>query len=143
MFSCILREEGEAPLEVFASDLPEPRARRSGEESDGDGDAFPSWNDESAADPHAEVHEEEEAGPTAEPVTRSATDDEVGGSGSSRSGSRWPAAEEPVAKRSRSSTLPPSSLGRKKGPPPVVSGSVPPPFAFIIFCLFLFLPFCP
>ena len=115
IFACILREEGVAPLEVFAPDLPEPRARRSGEELDGDDDAFPSRNTEPAADPHAEVPEEEEAGTTAEPVTRSAMDGEAGGSVSSRSGA-----------------LPLSRLGRKKGPPPVVSGYISPP---ILRCL--------
>jgi len=137
IFACILREEGDAPLEVFAPDLPEPRARRSGEESDGDGDAFPGRNDEPVADPHAEVHEEE-ARPTVEPVTRSATDGEAGGSGSSHSGSRRPMAEEPAPKRGRTSALPPSRLGRKKGSPPVVPGYVflPPPSVLSV-CLSL------
>ena len=122
MFACILREEGDAALEVFALDLPEPCARRSGEESDGDGDAFPSRNDGPVADPHAEVHEEEEAGPTTEPVTRSVADGEAGGSSSSRSGSLRPAAEELAPKRSRTGALPPSRLGQKKGSPLVVQG---------------------
>src|SRR3954462_11441476 len=110
MFPCIIREEGDAALQVFTADLPEPRPHRtSGEGSDSEEGFFPSRGDEAVEDPHGPELEESDDTAVPEPTRKRA------GEGTSSSST---VPEEPAAKRTRAAGVPPhpgrTACGQKR-----------------------------